>query len=120
MKSDAQREMSGRNLAVRRAVEQSLAALGGKPLETETDAQSLRAAPLRRALAERALTLMRDPLGLLRWEIGGAAMGRAPVFARWRLHRRVGRGHAALRSPRRRRSRKLFSIASSPPRSASG
>jgi hypothetical protein len=74
MKSDAQREMSGRNLAVRRAVEQSLAALGGKPLETETDAQSLRAAPLRRALAERALTLMRDPLGLLRWEIGGAAM----------------------------------------------
>ena len=120
MKSDAQREMSGRNLAVRRAVEQSLAALGGKPLETETDAQSLRAAPLRRALAERALTLMRDPLGLLRWEIGGAAI-EGPGFRALAAAqaRRAGPRRAPLARPRRC-SLKLFSTASSPRRLATG
>ena len=79
MKSEAKLEMRGRNLAVRRAVGQSLAALGGKQLESETDTQRLRAAPLRRVLEERAITLVRDPLGLLRWEIGGVATG-SPGF----------------------------------------
>jgi hypothetical protein len=97
MKTDAQLEVRERNLVVRRAVSRSLAALGGKALESEGDRESLRAAPLRRALAERSLTLIRDPMGLLRWDIGDASVDSPGLRALAAAHaRRAGLRRAPL------------------------
>ncbi len=71
-RSSADEIMRERNRRVGQVVDQALRDLQGETIETAMEKSRRRAAPLRRALCERSITLLRDPQGLLRWEIGGA------------------------------------------------
>lgn len=60
--------------AVRGIVGDVLGAMGCEPIDAVLAAKKMRAAPLRAALESRALNLVRDLGGLLRWQIGRPQM----------------------------------------------
>lgn len=70
-------ETRASSLRVSRAVTRAFHDLGGEPIDAALDRPQRRAPPLRRALCERTITFLRDPQGLLRWEIG-SALGPSP------------------------------------------
>ena len=66
--------MRERNRRVRQAVNRAFSGLGGETIDTAADKRRRRAAPLRRALVDRSITLLRDPQGLLRWQLGASPL----------------------------------------------
>ena len=61
---------SAQDQLVQEIVRDALGGLGCEPIEAVISAKKMRAAPQRAALESRALNLVRDPGGLLRWHIG--------------------------------------------------
>lgn len=81
---------------IREIVESTLADIGCDPLEAVISAKKLRAAPQRAPLEGRALNLVRDQQGLLRWRIGTRPL---PGPGREALARRRGLRRAPLAAP---------------------
>jgi hypothetical protein len=72
MKKDGDQDARARNRLVRGIVGDALDSLGGEPIKSVIATEKRRAAPQRIALESRALNLIRDHSGLLRWHIGTA------------------------------------------------
>jgi hypothetical protein len=70
MKKEANRDAGAQDPLVREIVGDVLGDLGCEPIADVIAAKKMRAAPQRAALESRALNLVRDPGGLLRWHIG--------------------------------------------------
>ena len=70
MKKEATPKVGAQDSLVRTIVGDVLGDLGCEPIADVITAKRMRAAPQRAALESRALNLVRDPGGLLRWHIG--------------------------------------------------
>ncbi len=70
MKKEATRDVGAQDPLVREIVGGVLGDIGCEPLAEVVSAKKMRAAPQRAALESRALNLVRDDGGLLRWQIG--------------------------------------------------
>jgi hypothetical protein len=100
MKAPDPDELRQRDRFVRSALRDSFEALQCAPLEAALETRHRRAAPLRRALEDRSLTLVRDPQGLLRWQIGAALTPGAGSQALAGVQaRRAGLRRAPLAAP---------------------
>jgi len=84
------------DLLVREIVSDALSGLGCEPIDAVIAAKKMRAAPQRAALESRALNLVRDHRGLLRWHIGTPSL---PGPGHELLAKRRGLRRAPLAAP---------------------
>ncbi len=96
MKSGVVSKSAARDEVIADIVDDALGGLGCEPIETVIVRKKMRAAPLRAALESRALHLVRDHGGLLRWHIGKPPL---PGPGREVLAKRRGLRRAPLAAP---------------------
>lgn len=97
MKSKKASSLTVRDRFVQGSVDAALKTLGSETLQNVIAASGRRAAPQRRSLESRALSLGRDSWGVLRWQIG-PPLDRSPGFETLH-HRRSGRRAPLAASP---------------------